>query len=146
MIEGHIKWMNVALDEATKGDHPFGAVIVRNDRLLVKSYDSSRRDRNPTAQAEMNAIRYLTRKLNSSKLRGCTLYATSEPGPMCAAACVWAGISEIVYGASITDLLDIGVSRIDIPAQYVIDKGFYPIKVTGGILKDKALKMFERSK
>ncbi len=62
---------------------------------------------------------------------------------MCASACVWAGISEIVFGASIQDLIEANQSQINISCEEVITKGFRKIKVTKGVLKEECIGLFK---
>lgn len=96
-------FMNIALQEAKnallRGDVPVGALIVRdsNQEILSSAGDSKLLD--PTEHAEIIAIRKAAQKINSWNLKGCTLYVTLEPCPMCAGACVNARISRVIYGA-----------------------------------------------
>lgn len=136
------KFMMLAIEEAKKGDSPYGAVIVRNDEVVAKAYNTVIRDSDPSAHAEMNAIRDLTTKNNSPSLAGYTVYASGEPCPMCAAACIWAGVDEIVIGASIEDLIAINQSQIHLACEELIAKSFKTIKVTKGILQQESLALF----
>lgn len=136
-------FMMLALEQAKLGDSPYGAVMVKDNEVIVKAHNTVRRDRDPSAHAEINAIRQLTAKIQNTSLEGYTLYTTGEPCPMCATACVWAGISEIVFGASIGDLIAANQSQIDISCEAVIAKGFRKIKVTKGILKSECLELFQ---
>lgn len=135
--------MRVALAEAKQGNTPFGAVIVKDGEIAIAAHNTVKRDRDPSAHAEVNAIRLLTKKLNSTSLEGYTLYTTCEPCPMCATACVWAGISEIIIGASIKDLIELGVPQIDISCEEIIAKSFRNIKVSKGLLKSDCLLLFK---
>jgi tRNA(adenine34) deaminase len=136
-------FMHLALQEAEKGDAPYGAVIVKENQVVAAAYNTVRQDSDPSAHAEINAIRQLTVKLKSYSLEGYTIYTTGEPCPMCATACVWSGMSEIVYGASIQDLISVNQSQIDISCEEIIAKSFRKIKVTKGILKEQCLKLFK---
>jgi tRNA(adenine34) deaminase len=136
-------FMQQALQEAEKGDAPYGAVIVKENQVVAAAYNTVRQDSDPSAHAEINAIRQLTVQLKSYSLEGYTIYTTGEPCPMCATACVWSGMSEIVYGASIQDLMSVNQSQIDISCEEIIAKSFRNIKVTKGILKEQCLKLFK---
>lgn len=136
-------FMRLALEEAKKGDAPYGAVIVKDNAAIAVAHNTVRRDSDPSAHAEINAIRSLTAKLKNPSLEGYSIYTTGEPCPMCAAACVWTGISEIIYGASIKDLTDYNQSQIDISCEQVIAKSFRNIKVTKGILRKECLELFK---
>jgi tRNA(adenine34) deaminase len=101
----HAQWMQVALSEADAatlhGDVPVGAVIVGADGAEL-ARDHNRREElgDPTAHAEILALRSASRKIGHWRLEGATLYATLEPCPMCAGALVNARIARVVYGAS----------------------------------------------
>lgn len=100
----HRQWMSRALELATaagdEGEVPVGAVIVNtNGQLIAEAQNRRERDSDPTAHAEILALRAAGRVLNSWHLDGCTLYVTLEPCPMCAGAIVLARIALLVYGA-----------------------------------------------
>ncbi len=102
------KWMKIAYDEATTGmladeGGPFGAVIVKDERIIAKAHNRVLFSKDPTAHAEVNAIREASKKLDSFDLSGCTLYTTCMPCPMCLGAIMWARISNVYYGATEED-------------------------------------------
>lgn len=141
----HEKFMLEAIAEAKKGDLPFGAVIVKNDRVIIRGYNTTGTDNDVAAHAEINALRGFTNQYGYSlnTLSGYTLYTTCEPCPMCAAACVWGGVSQIVFGASIEQLIDLGIKQIEISCNTVVNKGFQDIEVIGGILAQECLELFD---
>lgn len=136
-------FMKLALEEAKKGDSPYGAVIVKDNEVIAKGHNTARRDSDPSAHAEINVIRSLTARLKNLSLEGYTIYTTGEPCPMCAAACVWTGISEIVCAASIQDLIAANQSQINISCEEIVAKSFRKIKVTKGLLKEECLELFK---
>lgn len=136
-------FMKVAIAEAKLGDAPYGAVIVKDNKIVAQAHNTVKTDSDPTAHAEVNVIRSLTKKLKNPSLEGYTLYTSCEPCPMCTAVCIWAGISEIIIGASIKDLIEAGVSQIDIASEEIIEKGFKKIKITKGLLKEESLQLFK---
>ncbi len=97
------QWMDVALEEARAAleheDVPVGAVIVRDGQLLARAHNRREVDQDPTAHAELAAIRQAANELGSWRLEGCTLYVTLEPCTMCAGAIVLARIPTVVFGA-----------------------------------------------
>ncbi|MFN6516371.1 MAG: nucleoside deaminase [Nostoc sp. CreGUA01] len=135
-------FMRLALAEAKKGDAPYGAVIVKDNEVVAAAHNTVARDNDPSAHAEINAIRSLTAKLKNPSLEGYSIYTTGEPCPMCATACVWSGLSEIVYGAAIEDLILVNQSQINISCEEVIAKSFRNIKVTKGVLRNECLQLF----
>jgi tRNA(Arg) A34 adenosine deaminase TadA len=91
-------------DEALRsGDQPYGAVVLRGDRVVGAAPSRVVTANDPTAHAEMEAIRDASRQLRTRDLAGCVLVSTSRPCRMCEAAAAWAGVSRMVFGESLTD-------------------------------------------
>ncbi|MDJ1007821.1 MAG: nucleoside deaminase [Paracoccaceae bacterium] len=103
MAESFRSFMTLALDEAraaaARGEVPVGAVIVKTGRVIAAAGNRTRQDADPTAHAEMLAIREAAAKLGSERLAGCDLYVTLEPCAMCAGAIAAARIARLYYGA-----------------------------------------------
>jgi tRNA(Arg) A34 adenosine deaminase TadA len=85
------------------GDQAFGAVIVKDGRVVGEGVSAVLTTPDPTAHGEMQAIRDAARRLGSAKLAGCELYTTFRPCPMCETAAYWAGIERVFFGAAATD-------------------------------------------
>ncbi|WP_166404173.1 nucleoside deaminase [Rhodobacter calidifons] len=102
--EGFRSFMSLALDEAraaaARGEVPVGAVVVRVDEVLARAGNRTRELSDPTAHAEMLAIREACRITGSERLVGCDLYVTLEPCAMCAAAISAARVGRLYYGAA----------------------------------------------
>jgi tRNA(adenine34) deaminase len=98
-----LRWMSAALAEAkvaaTEGDVPVGAVVVREGDAIARAANRTMRDQDPTAHAEVLAIRAASAAVGSWRLDDCTLYVTLEPCAMCAGAIVLARIARVVLGA-----------------------------------------------
>jgi tRNA(Arg) A34 adenosine deaminase TadA len=91
-------------DEAVRaGDQPYGAVVLRGEGVVGASPSRVVTNTDPTAHAEMEAIRDAARRLRTRDLSGCVLVSTSRACRMCEAAAGWAGISRMVYGEALTD-------------------------------------------
>jgi tRNA(adenine34) deaminase len=97
-------FMAIAMDEAraagARGEVPVGAVIVRNGEVLAQAGNRTLADKDPTAHAELLAVRAAAVKLGSERLTGCDLYVTLEPCAMCAAALSFARVRRLYYGAA----------------------------------------------
>ena len=97
-------YMRMALEEAQKAaaEHeiPVGAVVVKDGEVIARAHNRRENDHDPTAHAELLALREAARLLGDWRLRGCTLYVTLEPCPMCAGAMVMSQLSRCVYGAA----------------------------------------------
>jgi tRNA(Arg) A34 adenosine deaminase TadA len=85
------------------GDQAFGAVVVEDGRIVGAAPSAVVTRGDPTAHAEMEAIRDAARRLGRRNLAGLVLYSTSRPCPMCEAAAYWAGIARMVHGEALTD-------------------------------------------
>lgn len=96
-------WIGVALDEARTardgGDVPIGAIVVRDAQIIARAGNRTVRDQDPTAHAEVLAIRDAARAVQSWRLTGCTLYVTLEPCAMCSGALVLSRLDRLVFGA-----------------------------------------------
>ncbi|WGX98109.1 nucleoside deaminase [Nocardioides sp. L-11A] len=100
-------WLVRAVDLATssvaEGGGPFGAVVVRDGAVVAEGQNRVTRDLDPTAHAEVVAIRAACTALASFELRGCTLYTSCEPCPLCVSASLWARLDRVVYAADRDD-------------------------------------------
>ena len=84
------------------GDQAFGAIVVKDGQVIGRGPSRVIQDNDPTAHAEMTAIRDASRTLASKDLRGCTMYSTSRPCAMCEAAAYWASLDDLVYGPDLS--------------------------------------------
>lgn len=87
---------------------PFGAVIVQNNTIISRGYNQVPKNNDPTAHAEIVAIRNACKQLNNFSLSGCEIYTSCEPCPMCLAAIYWARLDKIYYAATREDAKAIG--------------------------------------
>ncbi len=99
--------IRLASESVERGGGPFGAVVVKDGKIVAGSSNSVTIDMDPTAHAEVNAIRQACRSLGTFNLTGCTIYTSCEPCPMCLGAIYWAHISRIYYGNTRKDARDI---------------------------------------
>ena len=100
----NIEFMRLAIELANEsvaqGGGPFGAVVVKNGEVISARANRVTLDNDPTAHAEVAAIREACSKLGSFSLSGCEIYASCEPCPMCLGAIYWAGIERVYYAAT----------------------------------------------
>jgi tRNA(adenine34) deaminase len=103
MKKDDIYFMNRALKEAYKAllldEVPIGAIIVKDDKIIARAYNKREKLNDPTAHAEILAIRKACKKLGVWRLDGCRMYVTIEPCSMCAGTLLWTRIDAIIYGA-----------------------------------------------
>ncbi|HEY75373.1 MAG TPA: nucleoside deaminase [Thermoflexia bacterium] len=136
--------MAEALAEAEKAlaheDVPVGAVAVRDGRIVGRGHNRREVDRDPTAHAEMIALREAARTLGGWRLRGVTLYCTLEPCPMCAGAMVQAQIDRLVYGAD-----DPKAGAAGSVVELLREPRFnHRVAVTRGVLAEEARTLLSR--
>ena len=118
---------------AAAGDVPVGAVIVRDGRIMAAGHNRRIVDADPTAHAEMLAIRAAARRIGDWRLAGCSLVVTLEPCCMCAGAIVLARIDRLVYGAS-----DPKAGAVETLFRICTDTRLnHQVQVVGGILADQ---------
>ncbi len=136
--------MREALAEAAlasaHGDVPVGAVAVLDDTIIGRGHNRKEADADPTAHAEMLALRGAAHALGSWRLAGVTLYCTLEPCPMCAGAMVLARLSRLVYGAD-----DPKAGAAGSVVELLRDPRFnHRVAVTRGVLAEEAQALLER--
>ena len=90
--------IDLSIENVANGGGPFGAVIVRDGEVIATGTNRVTATCDPTAHAEVSAIRAACAKLGDFKLAGCTIYSSCEPCPMCLSALYWAGVERIFYG------------------------------------------------
>ena len=118
--------MKLAIDKARETMNlnyggPFGAAIIDKDgNVVAVSSNSVLKDNDPTAHAEVNAIREACKKLNTYDLSDCVLYATGHPCPMCLSAIIWSNIKKVYYGCRPADAEKIGF-RDDFIYRFIND-------------------------
>ena len=115
------KYMQKAIDQAFEGMRvgeggPFGAVIVKDGEIIAVGHNEVIKTNDPTAHAEIVAIRKAAKKLGRFDLSDCEIYSTCEPCPMCYSAIHWAKMKSLYYGATRKDAAD-----IDFDDQYIYD-------------------------
>ena len=138
-----IALMREAIALAAEADAPFGTVIVKDGRVLARGRNSVKRLKDPTAHGEMVAIRHCLAEHGPEILRGATIYTSGEPCPMCMGAIAYCRIAQVVYGASIEELSKV-LGQIKVPSKEIAAKTmFTAIEVTGGVLAEDALKLFD---
>jgi guanine deaminase len=134
--------IRLSMESQEKGGGPFGAVIVKDGEIIAGSSNSVTRDNDPTAHAEVNAIRKASKILDTFDLSGCEIYTSCEPCPMCLGAIYWAHLDVIYYGNSRKD-----AKYIDFDDEFIYSEMGLPLekrKIKAiQFLRDEALKSFE---
>ena len=137
-MNGHEEFIrrSIELAEAArgKGNHPFGALLVLEGRVLLTAENSVVSDQDITRHAELNLVSMATRQLDATILAQATFYTSTEPCAMCAGAIYWAGIPTVVYGCSAETLGEMAGASFVIPCRHIFSFGTAKIEVIGPIL------------
>ena len=140
------KFMRAAIKEAEKGvfnneGGPFGAVIVKNGKIIARGHNQVVKNNDSTCHGEMMAIRKACKKLGTFNLNGCEIYTTGEPCPMCLGAILWARIDKIYYGCNVVDTETIGFDDLDFYKR-IDNKTEFMFEIN----REECLKLYEKYK
>lgn len=140
------QWMRRAIDVARRGidagQTPFGAVIVRGEECIAEAHNEVWATFDPTAHAEVQAIRAACEALDTIDLSDCDIYATTEPCPMCFAAIHWARLGRIVYGATIADADEAGFNEMHLSNQDMHRLAGLKSELVSGVLSEECAALF----
>jgi len=109
--------IELSINNIKNNGGPFGCVIVHNDKIIAEGVNRVTSNNDPTAHAEIVAIREACKKLNTFNLQGTQLYTSCEPCPMCLSAMYWAHIDKIFYGNSRND-----AAKINFDDKFIYDE------------------------
>ncbi len=133
--------VRLARESVKNGGGPFGAVIVKDGEIVAKASNCVTKNNDPTAHAEVTAIRLAAQKLNTFNLSGCEIYTSCEPCPMCFGAVYWARLDKLYYAATKTDAKNIGFDDSFIYEEINLSHNKRKIPNIQ-ILREEALKAF----
>jgi tRNA(Arg) A34 adenosine deaminase TadA len=120
------------------GDHPFGALLVLEGRIVVEARNTVVTSNSPLCHAETNLVAEAVRQLSWEALGKSVVYASCEPCAMCTGALYWAGIRSVVYGLPCGELATFAGSNFRIPCRELFSRTSEPVSVTGPLLLDEA--------
>ncbi|MBC7386357.1 MAG: nucleoside deaminase [Cryobacterium sp.] len=120
------------------GNHPFGALLVTKEGILLEGQNTVNSDKDVTRHAELNLVSKASRELSVSDLSASTLFSSTEPCAMCAAAIYWVGIRHIVFGCSSEKLEKIAGKTLRISSREVLATTADPVFIEGPILESEA--------
>ncbi|SDY62103.1 nucleoside deaminase [Herbiconiux ginsengi] len=130
----------VALAQAARdrGDHPFGALLVTADGVVIEAMNTVNTGHDPIGHAETNLVRDSGQRLEMAELAGSTLYTSTEPCAMCSGAIYWAGIPRVVFALSESELRELvaaqeGVPTMALPCREVFAHGGRDVEVVGPV-------------
>jgi tRNA(Arg) A34 adenosine deaminase TadA len=141
--------IEVARRSRQKGNHPFGSVLVAEDgKVVLEAENTAVAGGDWIGHAELNLVRAVCSQFGPDVLRGCTLYASTEPCAMCAGAIYWSGIGRVVYALSSETLYAMvndktGESTLSLPCRELFARGGRTVEVEGPMLEDEAVEVHE---
>lgn len=135
--------IRLSIENVKNGGGPFGAVIVKDDQIIATGTNRVTANHDPTAHAEVSAIREACRRLDTFDLGGCEIYTSCEPCPMCLGAIYWARISRLVYAASKDDAARAGFDDAFIYRELALDPAGRSLP-SARLLADEGHEPFER--
>lgn len=147
----HHTFMTIAIAEAregqSQGEQPFGAVIVRDNMIVTRGHSLKVQRRNPTAHAETLVVSQAADALGQRTLKGCVLYTTCEPCPMCLGAMLNAEIDTLVVGARLSDLRAISGAFVfgTYSAERFAEMAGWKLNVISGILGEECIDLYRAS-
>jgi tRNA(Arg) A34 adenosine deaminase TadA len=121
-----------------EGNHPFGALLVLDDDVILTALNSIGSDRDPTAHAETNLVALAIRQLTREQISRSVLYTSCEPCAMCVGKMYWAGIRSVVYGLSSGGLASLAGGDFLVPCRELFQRATETVTVVGPILEDEA--------
>jgi guanine deaminase len=136
------KAIALSIENIQKGGGPFGALIVKDGKIVATGVNRVTANTDPTAHAEVNAIRKASKKLGTYDLAGCEIYTSCEPCPMCLGAVYWAHLDKMYYGNTKTDAKNIGFDDSFIYDEIELKPENRQVK-TIQLLSEEAIKAFE---
>ena len=134
--------IDLSIENVANDGGPFGAVIVRDGEVIATGTNRVTATCDPTAHAEVSAIRAACAKLGDFKLAGCTIYSSCEPCPMCLSALYWAGVERIFYGNTKEDAKAVNFDDSFIYDQIALDYSERSIPCIN-IMREQALAGFK---
>lgn len=145
MCKNHEGFMRVAIEHSInnvkENGGPFGAIIVKDDKIIARGVNQVTLNNDPTAHAEINAIRAAAAKLGTFDLKGCVIYSSCEPCPMCLGAIYWARLDKLYFANTQQDAM-----AIDFDDSFIYKELMLPIEKrkipTIQILGDEAIIAF----
>ena len=143
MLKPNLDHMKAAIAIAQKHETPFGAALAMGDELFVTAANETSKKNDPTAHAEVMAIRKLGAHIKKTDLSGYTLYTTCEPCPMCMSAAIWARIGTIFYGCDIPTISKY-MGQIDLRADTLAESGFTDTRIEGEIMSKECEDLLKR--
>lgn len=131
----------LARTSVKNGNHPFGALLVRQGQIVLEAENTVVADGDVTAHAELELVRKACRSLSPQVIGECTLYTSTEPCPMCAGGIFWAGITHLVYSVPASALLEHTGYGMTFSCQSLYVGATQEMRIDGPVLEEEGMKL-----
>lgn len=135
--------IELAVSARQRGDHPFGALLAIEGRVVLRAGNSVASDGDPTRHAELNLIQNAWSILARAEIEASTLYASTEPCPMCVAAIHYSKLSRVVFSLSQKALGEMTGGGFAVSSTSLLERGRHAVEVIGPILPDEGRRVHE---
>ena len=143
----HEEFIRASIEAAKRarahGNEPFGAVLVKDGKVILEAENSQNSDQDLTRHAELNLVSHAMRKFSPETLAQSILYSSTEPCAMCAGAIYWAGIPTVVYSCPAEMWDNESSSGLLIPCREIYARGSRQVEVIGPILEEEGLRVYQ---
>lgn len=132
-----------ALEAKELGDGPYGAIILNEqEEMIARAGNTTNSENSVTYHAEINVIQQAEYNRGKGNLKGCTIFCSAKPCPMCASAIIWSGIDTVIYAVSIDSIKRRNINHIDIGCRDILQKSDLLINVKGPHLEEEGMEVF----
>ncbi len=131
--------IELAEESITAGNTPFGALLVVDGEVVREARNTTRTGDDLTAHPELKLARWAGQELDAAERAACTMYASTEPCPMCATAVVYAGLGRVVFGVAGRTLADLTGGVVDVPCAEIVRRGGADTTVEGPVAEESAM-------
>jgi len=135
------KSIELAQSAVEKGNHPFGALLVKDGEIILTAENSVHTENDCTRHAELNLVSQAVRQFDEAILNQSTLYTSTEPCAMCSGSIYWSGIAAVVFACSVEGLASITGGNLLLPCREVFSRGQRQIEVIGPILEPESIEL-----
>lgn len=136
--------LKVAEDAAAHGNHPFGALLVKDGEVIMRLENKVNTERDITRHPEIDMAKAAAQQYDRAFLQDCIMYASTEPCGMCTGAIYWSGIGTIVFACSSGRLMEITGSGLNLTSREALAHATHPPTVIGPVLEDEAVQIHQR--
>jgi len=130
--------IEISKDSVNNGNHPFGALLVHNGKIILEAENTVHTSNDETCHAELNLVSQANKLFDKATLNNAVLYTSTEPCAMCTGAIYWSGVATVVYACSVEKLAEVAGKGLAIPSRQIFASGVRKVEVNGPLLEEEA--------